>query len=151
MQVGQLVNAEPSIFFENEDGENYKEEGGHPALSHGEIQNEKAKAAVILVRMNPDDIKAEKEPRQLGGRGHLVLFEDLHPRGLPDLVVGTANSSPAVPMSPVHLRPGRQRPSDLRTRSSSSAPTSPRSWTEGYLVAQSDFTEPVGPSFWERG
>jgi ubiquinol-cytochrome c reductase iron-sulfur subunit len=22
---------------------------------------------------------------------------------------------------------------------------------EGYLVAQSDFTEPVGPSFWERG
>ena len=21
---------------------------------------------------------------------------------------------------------------------------------EGYLVAQSDFTEPVGPSFWER-
>ncbi len=23
--------------------------------------------------------------------------------------------------------------------------------SEGYLVAQSDFTEPVGPSFWERG
>jgi ubiquinol-cytochrome c reductase iron-sulfur subunit len=22
---------------------------------------------------------------------------------------------------------------------------------EGYLVAQSGFTEPVGPSFWERG
>ena len=22
---------------------------------------------------------------------------------------------------------------------------------EGYLIAQSDFTEPVGPSFWERG
>ena len=22
--------------------------------------------------------------------------------------------------------------------------------SEGYLVAQSDFTEPVGPSFWER-
>jgi ubiquinol-cytochrome c reductase iron-sulfur subunit len=22
---------------------------------------------------------------------------------------------------------------------------------EGYLVAQSDFQEPVGPSFWERG
>src|SRR5260370_14912018 len=23
--------------------------------------------------------------------------------------------------------------------------------SQGYLVAQSDFTEPVGPSFWERG
>ena len=23
--------------------------------------------------------------------------------------------------------------------------------SEGYLVAQSDFDEPVGPSFWERG
>jgi ubiquinol-cytochrome c reductase iron-sulfur subunit len=23
--------------------------------------------------------------------------------------------------------------------------------SEGYLVAQSDFQEPVGPSFWERG
>jgi len=22
---------------------------------------------------------------------------------------------------------------------------------EGYLVAQSDFKEPVGPSYWERG
>ena len=22
---------------------------------------------------------------------------------------------------------------------------------EGYLVASSDFTQPVGPSFWERG
>ena len=22
---------------------------------------------------------------------------------------------------------------------------------QGYLVAKSDFTEPVGPSFWERG
>ncbi|WP_036319065.1 ubiquinol-cytochrome c reductase iron-sulfur subunit, partial [Microbacterium sp. B24] len=22
--------------------------------------------------------------------------------------------------------------------------------SEGYLIAQSDFTEPVGPSFWER-
>jgi ubiquinol-cytochrome c reductase iron-sulfur subunit len=22
---------------------------------------------------------------------------------------------------------------------------------EGFLVAKSDFTEPVGPSFWERG
>ena len=22
---------------------------------------------------------------------------------------------------------------------------------EGYLVAKRDFTEPVGPSFWERG
>jgi ubiquinol-cytochrome c reductase iron-sulfur subunit len=21
---------------------------------------------------------------------------------------------------------------------------------EGYLIAQSDFTEPVGPSYWER-
>jgi len=23
--------------------------------------------------------------------------------------------------------------------------------SEGYLVAQSDFHEPVGPSYWERG
>jgi len=22
---------------------------------------------------------------------------------------------------------------------------------EGYLVAKSDFAEPIGPSFWERG
>jgi ubiquinol-cytochrome c reductase iron-sulfur subunit len=22
--------------------------------------------------------------------------------------------------------------------------------SDGYLIAQSDFTEPVGPSFWER-
>jgi ubiquinol-cytochrome c reductase iron-sulfur subunit len=49
VEIGQLVNAEPAVFFPSEEG--------HEAEVHGhELQAAKAKAAVILVRMQPQEI-----------------------------------------------------------------------------------------------
>ncbi|HEX6228865.1 MAG TPA: hypothetical protein VFZ41_05310, partial [Solirubrobacterales bacterium] len=49
VEIGQLVNAEPSVFFETD-------EAGEPLIEGHELLAEKAKAAVILVRMQPKDI-----------------------------------------------------------------------------------------------
>jgi ubiquinol-cytochrome c reductase iron-sulfur subunit len=151
MQVGQLVNAEPNIFFENEDGENYKEKGGHTKLSHGEIQNEKAKAAVILVRMNPDDIKAEKSRDNWGVEGILCYSKICTHVGCP---ISLWEQQTHHLLCPCH-----QSTFDLADNgrvvfgpAARALPQLPLALDdEGYLVAQSDFTEPVGPSFWERG
>ena len=106
-EIGQLINAEPAIFYE---------ERGRRAEVRGRrrSQQAKAKAAIIIVRMKPDDITPAPGPRELGRRGHPVLLQDLHPRRVPDLAVGAADPPPALPLPPVDLRPGRQRQGDLR-------------------------------------
>ena len=85
-------------------------------------RREKAKAAVIMVRMQPDDITPAPGSRELGRRRHPVLLQDLHPRRLPDLAVGAADPPPALPVPPVDLRPRRQRQGHLRTGRPSPAP-----------------------------
>ena len=107
-EIGQLVNAEPGVFFE--DGPD-----GEPLYHGTELLQAKTKAATILVRMHPDDITPEQGPRGLGRRRHPVLLQDLHPRRVPDLPVGAADAPPAVPVPPVDVRPGGQRQGDLRS------------------------------------
>jgi ubiquinol-cytochrome c reductase iron-sulfur subunit len=62
VEIGQLINAEPSVFFEeNEEGE--------PLYEGVHLQQEKAKAAIILVRMKPDDITPAKGRENWGVEG----------------------------------------------------------------------------------
>ena len=111
IELGQLVNAEPAAFFPQE-GPNGKV---IPARYEGtELNNEKAKAAVILVRMQAEDIHPIKSQSRLGLQRDPVLLEDLHPRRLPDQPVGARDPPPAVPVPPVDLRPGAQRRGHLR-------------------------------------
>ena len=94
------------------------------------VLEEKAKAAVLLMRLDPDDIKSPEAAR-LGLRRHRRLLQDLHPRRLPGRPVRAADAPPAVPVPPVdlrrdaglqgHLRPGRS----ARCRSCRS-PSTPR-------------------------
>ena len=88
---------------------------------------------------------------ELGGRRHRLLLQDLHPRRLPDLAERAHTH---------HLLcPCHQSTFDLADNgkvlfgpAARPLPQLPLTVDdEGYLVAQSDFTEPVGPSFWERG
>ena len=131
--------------------ENYREKGGHPVLSHGEIQNEKAKAAVILVRMNPDDIKAAKDRDNWGVEGILCYSKICTHVGCP---ISLWEQQTHHLLCPCH-----QSTFDLADNgrvvfgpAARALPQLPLELdSEGYLVAQSDFTEPVGPSFWERG
>ena len=68
--------------------------------------NARAKAAIILVRMAPDEIR-RPAGRGLGLPGDPRLLQDLHPRRLPDRAVRAAHAPPALPLPPVHVRPGR--------------------------------------------
>lgn len=137
LQVGELVNVMPASFLElPEDG---------PARS-----NERAKAPVALVRMRPDEITAAK------GR------ENWHVDGI--VAYSKICTHLGCPVSLYERRthhvvcPCHQATFDLADNgavvfgpATRSLPQLPLAVDDdGYLVAQSDFTEPVGPGYWER-
>ena len=135
LQIGSLVNAEP-------------EQIAH--MEGVDLQTERAKAAIIVVRMDPNQIKIpdSRKDWQVGGilayskicthigcpislwerQTHHVLCPchqstfDLADSGV--VVFGPA--ARALPQLPITVD------------------------KDGYLVAKSDFTVPVGPSYFER-
>jgi ubiquinol-cytochrome c reductase iron-sulfur subunit len=148
VEIGQLINAEPSLFFQetNPDG------SVTPAQYEGtQLQVEKVKAAVIVVRMQPEDITPYPSRKDWGVDGILCYSKICPHVGCPislweqqthhllcpchqstfDLANnGKVLFGPAArPLPQLHLGVDKQ----------------------GYLIAMSDFDEPVGPSFWERG
>ncbi len=64
MEIGQLVNAEPGVFYE--DGPD-----GEPLYEGTELLQAKTKAATIVVRMNPDDITPARGRENWGVDGIL--------------------------------------------------------------------------------
>lgn len=144
MEVGQLVNAEPEVFFETD------EEGEH--LYEGvTLQQAKAKAAVILVRMQPMDITASPDRENWGVNGILCFSKICTHVGCP---ISLWEQQTHHLLCPCH-----QSTFDLADNAKVIFGPAARPLPqlemgvdeEGYLIAMSDFKEPVGPSFWERG
>ena len=144
MEIGQLVNGQPAVFFE-------EDEEGEPVYHGVELQVEKAKAAVIIVRMQPDDIKPAKGRENWGVEGILCFSKICTHVGCP---ISLWEQQTHHLLCPCH-----QSTFDLADNgrvifgpAARAVPQLPMAVdSEGYLVATSDFTEPVGPSFWERG
>ncbi len=144
MEIGQLVNGQPAIFFE----ENAE---GEPEVEGVELQVQKAKAAVIIVKMQPDDIKPAKGRENWGVDGVLCFSKICTHVGCP---ISLWEQQTHHLLCPCH-----QSTFDLADNgrvifgpAARAVPQLPMAVDdEGYLVATSDFTEPVGPSFWERG
>jgi ubiquinol-cytochrome c reductase iron-sulfur subunit len=144
MEIGQLVNAEPAVFFE-------VDEEGEPLVEGVELQQEKAKAAVILVKMRPEDITPAKGRENWGIEGVLCFSKICTHVGCP---ISLWEQQTHHLLCPCH-----QSTFDLGDNgkvifgpAARALPQLPLMVDdEGYLVAQSDFTEPVGPSYWERG
>jgi ubiquinol-cytochrome c reductase iron-sulfur subunit len=144
MEIGQLVNAEPAVFFE-------VDEEGEPVVEGVELQQEKAKAAVILVKMRPEDITPAKGRENWGIEGVLCFSKICTHVGCP---ISLWEQQTHHLLCPCH-----QSTFDLGDNgkvifgpAARALPQLPLMVDdEGYLVAQSDFTEPVGPSYWERG
>jgi ubiquinol-cytochrome c reductase iron-sulfur subunit len=144
MQIGQLVNAEPELFFAtNSEGE--------PEIEGTELLQAKAKAAVILVKMHPDDIKPWKGRENWGVDGVLCFSKICTHVGCP---ISLWEQQTHHLLCPCH-----QSTFDLADNgkvlfgpAGRHLPQLPLAQdSEGYLIATSDFTEPVGPSYWERG
>ena len=144
LRIGQLVNAEPEIFFNPEPYNSEPIEGA-------ELQAAKAKAAIIVVRMNPDDITPSKGRENWGVEGILAFSKICTHVGCP---ISLWEQQTHHLLCPCH-----QSTFDLADNgkvifgpAARALPQLPIAVDQdGYLVATSDFTEPVGPSFWERG
>ena len=119
-------------------------------LTSDDMLEEKAKAAVLLMRLNPDDLHepAGRENWQYNGIvayskicTHVGCPVALYEQQTHHLLCPCHQSTfdvtqnCAVIFGPAS-RPLPQLPIEVDA--------------DGYLVAQSDFHEPVGPSFWER-
>ncbi|QWC86754.1 Rieske (2Fe-2S) protein [Nocardioidaceae bacterium] len=144
IEIGQLVNGEPAVFFaEGPDGEK---------LYHGaELLQAKAKAAIVIVRMDPTEITPAPGRENWGVDGILCYSKICTHVGCP---ISLWEQQTHNLLCPCH-----QSTFDLADNgrvvfgpAARAVPQLPITVDEqGYLVAQSDFLEPVGPSYWERG
>ncbi|ADB31852.1 Rieske (2Fe-2S) domain protein [Kribbella flavida DSM 17836] len=137
--VGQLVNAAPANLAP------IQEE------SAVEYLNEKAKAAVIVVRIEPSKIRPPAGRENWGVDGILCYSKICTHVGCPISLYEQTTHHVLCPchQSTFDLADGAKVVFGPAARPLPQLPLAVDA--EGYLVAQSGFTEPVGPSFFERG
>lgn len=141
--IGDLVNAEPETVFAVDDD-------GEPLLEGVALQVAKSKGAVILTRMDPADNIPGKGREDWGVDGILCYSKICTHVGCP---ISLNERKTQHLLCPCH-----QSTFDLADSAKVIFGPAARALPqlplmvdeEGYLVAQSDFREPVGPSFWER-
>jgi ubiquinol-cytochrome c reductase iron-sulfur subunit len=120
-------------------------------LPEKEMLDAKAKAAVLLVRLKPEDLKWASPEREAWSYQGIVAYSKICTHvGCP---VALYEQQTHHLLCPCH-----QSQFDITEQArvifgpaARPLPQLPITVdAEGYLVAQSDFNEPVGPSFWER-
>jgi len=115
-----------------------------------DVLNEKAKAIVLLMRLDPKDLKEPEDKKDWSYDGIVAYSKVCTHVGCP------------VALNEQHthhlLCPCHQSQFDVSDQAKVVFGPAKRPLPqlpiavddEGYLIAQSDFNEPVGPSFWER-
>lgn len=152
LEVGQLVNAEPEGLvhaFDPRATDEDKERIEASFLRGAPLQAAKSKAAVIVVRMSPRDMT--EATREFGLDGIAVYSKICTHVGCP---IALWEQQTHHLLCPCH-----QSTFDLADKgrvvfgpAARALPQLPITVDEdGYIVAVSDFEEPVGPSYWERG
>lgn len=143
MEIGDLINGAPEALFPTE-------ENGYPEIEGVELQVEKAKGAIIIVKMEPGDIKAPAERADWSVGGVLCYSKICTHVGCPISLYERTTHHVLCPchQSTFDLSDGAKVVFGPAARPLPQLPLALDD--EGYLVAQSDFTEPVGPSYWER-
>jgi ubiquinol-cytochrome c reductase iron-sulfur subunit len=137
LEIGSLVNAMPETFEEL------------PEAGPARI-NERAKSPIILVRMEPDEISPAEGRENWDVDGILAYSKICTHVGCP---INLYEQNTHHMLCPCH-----QSTFDLADNGRVVFGPAPRSLPQlplavdddGYLVAQSDFTESVGPSYWGR-
>ena len=135
LEVGQLVNAQPATLED---------------LHGAEYQRAKAKAAIIVVRMDPNSIRIPDSRRDWQVDGILCYSKICTHVGCP---ISLWERQTHHLLCPCH-----QSTFDLGNSgvvvfgpAARALPQLPITTdAQGYLIARSDFTVPVGPSYFER-
>jgi ubiquinol-cytochrome c reductase iron-sulfur subunit len=143
MEIGDLINAEPAVIFEVDDE-------GEPKFEGVVLQIAKSKASVVVVRMLPEENHPAPGRENWAVDGILCYSKICTHVGCP---ISLYEKKTHHLLCPCH-----QSTFDLADAAkvvfgpaNRPLPQLPLMVDEeGYLAAQSDFTEPVGPSFWER-
>ncbi|RRD45757.1 ubiquinol-cytochrome c reductase iron-sulfur subunit [Tessaracoccus sp. OH4464_COT-324] len=148
LEIGQLVNAEPSNLhgWVDDDGKHHHEDALHGVEGH----QAKAKAAIVIVRMDPNDIKIPESRKDWHVSGILAYSKICTHVGCP---ISLWERQTHHLLCPCH-----QSTFDLGNSgvvvfgpAARSLPQLPITVNaDGYLVARGDFTVPVGPSYFER-
>jgi len=144
LEIGDLINAEPEVIFGFKNGQRVPD-----PLSGADLQNAKAKAATVLLRMNPDDIISDVT-RNWSVHGIVAYSKICTHVGCP---ISLNERTTHHLLCPCH-----QSTFDLADSgkvifgpAGRHLPQLPLGVdSDGFLVALSDYAEPVGPSFWER-
>jgi ubiquinol-cytochrome c reductase iron-sulfur subunit len=137
--VGQLVNAVPANLAPLQE------------VSDVQYQDEKAKAAVVVVRIEPNQIRTPPGRENWGIDGILCYSKICTHVGCPISLYEHITHHMLCPchQSTFDLADGAKVIFGPAARPLPQLPLAVDA--EGYIVAQSGFTEPVGPSFFERG
>jgi quinol---cytochrome c reductase iron-sulfur subunit len=132
--IGGVVHVQPEGIYE----------AGHSL-------EERAKAATILIRLSPEELKEPKSRRGWSYNGIVAYSEVCTHLGCP---VGLYEQQTHHLLCPCH-----QSTFDVSEHckvvfgpAARPLPQLPLAVdAEGYLVSREDFHEPIGPSYWERG
>ena len=135
LAIGTLVSASPADLAAVQEAEGN--------------QNARAKASIILVRMRPSDIKSQQGDGW-DYEGILAFSKICTHVGCPIALYQQRQHSLLCPchQSTFDLSDSGKVVFGPAAREMPQLPITVDS--DGYLVAQSDFQQPVGPSFWER-
>ncbi|MBC9928408.1 MULTISPECIES: ubiquinol-cytochrome c reductase iron-sulfur subunit [unclassified Leucobacter] len=118
-------------------------EGGH-------ILDEKAKAIVLLMRLDPEDLNEPEDKKSWSYNGIVAYSKVCTHVGCPVALYEQHTHHLLCPchQSQFDVSDGAKVVFGPAKRPLPQLPITVDD--EGYLVAQSDFHEPVGPSYWER-
>jgi ubiquinol-cytochrome c reductase iron-sulfur subunit len=143
LEVGDLVNAEPEILFATDADH-------QPVVEGTELLVAKAKAAVILHKMLPGDI-VSTQTANWSVNGIVCYSKICTHVGCP---ISLNERTTHHLLCPCHQSTFDLTDSGRVLFGPAARPLPQLELTvdeEGYLAARRDFTQPVGPSFWERG
>jgi len=146
LEIGDLVNAEPEVIFGTSNGQVLPED---QRIEGTALQVAKAKAATVLLRMDPSDIVSDVT-RNWSVEGIVAYSKICTHVGCP---ISLNERTTHHLLCPCH-----QSTFDLADSgkvifgpAGRHLPQLPLGVdTDGYLIALSDYPEPVGPSYWER-
>jgi len=147
LEIGDLVNAEPEIIFGTSNGTALPAD---QVLEGAELEDARAKAATVLLRMDPSDIIPGPGRENWDVDGIVAYSKICTHVGCP---ISLNERTTHHLLCPCH-----QSTFDLADSgkvvfgpAGRHLPQLPLGVdSDGYLVARSDYPEPVGPSFWER-